>query len=177
MCVLKKPEKGEFIRLTRQQYLILEVLNRQRRAAICGCAGSGKTMLAAEKATRLAHQGFRVLLTCFNKDLAADLRRRLNPSPNLFIAHFYDLGYRLAKRANVLPVSEDDEKFFSRQLPEALMEAADALEVSYHAIVVDEGQDFRDSWWLPLQMLLRDPDNGILYIFFDDNQRLYVPHS
>jgi hypothetical protein len=26
-------------------------------------------------------------------------------------------------------------------------------------------------------MLLRDPDDGILYIFFDDNQRIYVPHS
>jgi hypothetical protein len=26
-------------------------------------------------------------------------------------------------------------------------------------------------------MLLRDPDHGILYVFFDDNQRLYVPHS
>jgi hypothetical protein len=42
---------------------------------------------------------------------------------------------------------------------------------------VDEGQDFRDDWWLPLQKLLSDPDEGILYIFFDDNQRIYVPHS
>jgi hypothetical protein len=167
-------EEEHFIRLTRQQYLILDVLNRQRRAAICGCAGSGKTMLAAEKASCLARQGFRVLLTCYNKNLAAELRERLQPSPNLDIVHFHELCYELAAQANVLPVKKDDDQFFDQQLPEALMEAADALNIQYDAIIVDEGQDFQDAWWLPLQMLLRDPDEGILYIFFDDNQRIYV---
>jgi hypothetical protein len=170
-------EQGQFIRLTRQQYLILDLLNRQRRAAICGCAGSGKTMLAAEKAARLARQGFHVLLTCFNKNLAADLRNHLKPSPDLDIVHFHELCYQLAQQAHVLPVKEDDQHFFDQGLPEALMEAIDALDIHYDAIVVDEGQDFQDNWWLPLQMLLRDPDDGILYIFFDDNQRIYVPHS
>jgi hypothetical protein len=170
-------EQEHFVRLTRQQYLILDVLNRQRRAAICGCAGSGKTMLAAEKAARLARQGFRVLLTCFNKGLASDLRDHLNPSPNLDIVHFHELCYQSAQQADVLPVKEVDQKFFDEQLPEALMEASDALDLHYDAIIVDEGQDFQDGWWLPLQMLLRDPDDGILYIFFDDNQRIYVPHG
>jgi len=170
-------EEEQFIRLTRQQYLILDVLNRQRRAAICGCAGSGKTMLAAEKASRLARQRFRVLLTCFNKNLAAELRARLKPSANLDILNFHALCYDLAWRAGVLPAKQDDDTFFNQQLPEALVEAADKLGIRYDAIVVDEGQDFRDGWWVPLQMLLRDPDNGILYIFFDDNQRIYVPHS
>jgi len=170
-------EQEQLIRLTEQQYLILDVLNRQRRAAICGCAGSGKTMLAVEKATRLARQGFRVLLTCFNKHLAADLRTQLKPSPNLDIVNFHALCYNLAQRAGVLPVKRDDDTFFTQRLPEALMDAADVLDIRYDAIVVDEGQDFREGWWIPLQILLRDPDHGILYIFFDDNQRLYVPDS
>jgi hypothetical protein len=170
-------EQQQLIRLTEQQYLILDALNRQRRAAICGCAGSGKTMLAVEKANRLARQGFRVLLTCFNKHLAADLRTRLKPSSNLDIVNFHALCYDLARRAGVLPVKRDDDTFFNRQLPEALMDAADALDIRYDAIVVDEGQDFREDWWIPLQTLLHDPDHGILYIFFDDNQRLYVPDS
>jgi hypothetical protein len=170
-------EQQQLIRLTEQQYLILDVLNRQRRAAICGCAGSGKTMLAVEKASRLARQGFHILLTCFNKHLAADLRTQLKPSPNLDIVNFHALCYDLARRAGVLPVKRDEDTFFNRQLPEALMDAADALGIRYDAIVVDEGQDFREDWWIPLQTLLRDPDHGILYIFFDDNQRLYVPDS
>ena len=170
-------EQQQLIRLTEQQYMILDVLNRQRRAAICGCAGSGKTMLAVEKANRLARQGFRVLLTCFNKHLAADLRARLKPSPNLDIVNFHALCYDLARRAGVLPVKRDDNTFFNQQLPEALMDAADALDIRYDAIVVDEGQDFREDWWIPLQTLLREPDHGIIYIFFDDNQRIYVPYS
>jgi len=170
-------EQALLIRLTEQQYSILDALQRHRRAVICGCAGSGKTMLAVEKASRLARQGFRVLLTCFNKHLAADLRARLKSTPDLDVFNFQALCYELAERAEMLPVKEDDDQFYDRQLPEALVDAADALRVRYDAIVVDEGQDFRENWWIPLQTLLRDPDGGILYVFFDDNQRLYVQHS
>ena len=170
-------EQERLVRLTEQQYLILDALQRHRRAAICGCAGSGKTMLAVEKASRLSRQGFRVLLTCYNRHLAADLRARLKSIPNLDVFNFHALCYDLAERANMLPVKEDDDRFYDRQLPEALVRAADARKVRYDAIVVDEGQDFHENWWIPLQTLLRDPDGGILYVFFDDNQRLYVQHS
>ena len=168
-------EHGQLIRLTEQQYQILDVLNRQRRALISGCAGSGKTMLAAEKAARLARQGFHVLLTCFNKNLAVDLRAQLKPSSNLEIIHFHGLCHDLAEKAGVLPENPQyDDDFFQNQLPKALMEAAAILDVFYDAIVVDEGQDFEEAWWVPLQALFRDRSSGILYIFFDDNQRLYV---
>jgi len=171
-------EEQQLLRLTEQQYQVLDVLNRQRRALICGCAGSGKTMLAAEKATRLARQGFRVLFTCYNKNLATDLRMRLKPFPTLDIVHFHGLCLKLAKQAGVLPQEQKyDDLFFQQQLPEALLEATDILEIRYDAILVDEGQDFQEHWWLPLQNLLRDPSGGILYIFFDDNQRLYVQRS
>ncbi|HID64097.1 MAG TPA: hypothetical protein EYP49_15370, partial [Anaerolineae bacterium] len=49
----------------------------------------------------------------------------------------------------------------------------DRLGTQYDAIIVDEGQDFRDNWWVPLQCLLHDPDQSIFYVFFDDNQNLY----
>lgn len=63
-------------------------------------------------------------------------------------------------------------------LGEAHGEAADVLaDQRYDAIVVDEAQDFRDNWWMPLQYLLHDPDGGIFYIFYDDNQRLYDRQS
>ena len=49
-------------------------LRGQRRAAIVGGAGTGKTMLAVEKARRLAREGYRTLLVCFNSPLARDAR-------------------------------------------------------------------------------------------------------
>ena len=109
--------------------------------------------------------------------MVADLHARLKFRTKLDIANFHALCYDLAQRAGVLPEKQNDDAFFNQQLPQALMEAADALDIRYDVIIVDEGQDFRDDWWIPLQMLLRDPDDGILYIFFDDNQRLYVRHG
>jgi hypothetical protein len=159
-------EQEQLIRLTEQQYSLLDVLSQQRRAAICGCAGSGKTMLAVEKACRLARQGFRTLFTCFSTNLALDLRRRLKRSQNLDIVHFHGLCTNLANRAGVLPHREEKDRYYNHLLPEALMSALEKLDLSYDAIIVDEGQDFLEDWWIPLQMLLRDPDNGILYLDF-----------
>ncbi len=170
-------ERDELIRLTEDQFTVLDALDRFRRMTIAGCAGSGKTMLAVEKATRLAQQGFHVLLTCFNKSLAVDLRSRLKPNPNLDLLYFHELAARLVQQAGIKVSWRDESIFFKEELPNALLDAADQLEVRYDAIVVDEGQDFEDAWWTPLQTLLRDPDAGILYIFYDDNQRLYVPRG
>jgi superfamily I DNA/RNA helicase len=168
-------EEKVFIRLTEGQYRVLDFLNRQRRAAICGCAGSGKTLVAVEKATRLAKGGLRTLFTCFNKALAHDLRLKLGSIENLQIINFHDLCAQLAEKAGNLPELVREEEFYDRLLPEALVPAAEKLGVRYDAIVVDEGQDFQDHWWIPLQFLLEEPDDGILYIFYDDNQRIYVP--
>ena len=40
-------------------------------------------------------------------------------------------------------------------------------------MVVDEAQDFREWWWPALLSLHSDPDEGLLYVFADDNQNLY----
>lgn len=68
---------------------------------------------------------------------------------------------------------EDFDDYFSVRLAEQLITAVDLLGPLYDAIVVDEAQDFLENWWLPLQLLLSDPDNGILYLFYDDNQNIY----
>jgi hypothetical protein len=95
----------------------------------------------------------------------------------LDIVHFHELCYELAEEAGVSIDKQDDKTYFEQQLPEAMMAALEELDVLYDAIVVDEGQDFHEDWWIPLQMLLRHPDEGILYIFYDDNQRIYTRHS
>ena len=58
-------------------------------------------------------------------------------------------------------------------MPELLVSAIDILGPQFDAIVVDEAQDFQENWWLSLQMLLEDPDDGTFYIFYDDNQNIY----
>ena len=166
-------ERRELARLTEEQFIMLDFLGRHRRVAISGCAGSGKTTLAIEKGRRLAEQGFRVLLTCFNVSLAGFLGSDETLPRRLDIVNFHKLAQDLAYKAGLSHAGPRDGHYFDDVLPELMVEATDRLGTQYDAVIVDEGQDFRDNWWAPLQGLLRDPDQGIFYIFFDDNQNLY----
>jgi len=167
-------EQEEIQRLTEEQFYILDLLGRTRRAAIGGCAGSGKTTLAVEKAIRLARQGTRVLLTCYNRFLAEYLARSLEPVSGVEVASFHKLALDWCRRAGLISDRVSfDSTFFTDTLPDMLVQAADRLGASYDALIVDESQDFHANWWLPLQCLLHDPDQGFLYAFYDDNQNLY----
>ena len=74
----KKMEQEEaFVRLTKEQEYLLDYLEEQRTAAIQGSAGTGKTMLAVEKAKRLAKDG-KVLFLCFNRYLKEYLQELKN---------------------------------------------------------------------------------------------------
>ena len=60
------------------------------------------------------------------------------------------------------------------------MQACERLgpEHKFDAVVVDEGQDFRELWWTSLESVFRDPDDkACYYVFFDPNQNLYVQRA
>jgi hypothetical protein len=166
-------EEQELARLTEEQFVLLDFLGRHRRTAISGCAGSGKTTLAVEKGRRLAEQDFRVLLTCFNVNLAEFLGSDETLPRNLTAVNFHKLAQDLARRAGLIHSGPRDDRYFDQVLPEQMMQAVDKLGPQYDAVIVDEGQDFHANWWMALQYLLHDPDQGIFYVFFDDNQNIY----
>lgn len=155
----------EILRLTEEQFSTLDLLRRTRRAAISGCAGSGKTMLAAEKARRLSEEGFRTLLVCTSPPLADHLEHCLNSSENIHVYAFAELCDAAAEEAN-LPKPQTLED--GPQTLSAAMVARPALR--FDAVLVDEGQNFDDLAWLALEDCLRE--NGIFYVFYDDNQRV-----
>src|SRR5207248_680265 len=62
--------REELVRLTDQQSDYLARLQENPRVLVRGGAGTGKTLLATEEATRAAKAGARVLLLCFNRLLA-----------------------------------------------------------------------------------------------------------
>jgi hypothetical protein len=165
--------------LTEEQYVILDYLKRHRRVAISGCAGSGKTLVALEKAIRLQHDGFSVLFLCHNPYLANSLRLRVE---GLGI-HIYDFR-RYIDFVNVqdrppeypdlmpdLPWTQYDEPPIG-DLELAYARLLSDQSMKYDAVIIDEGQDFRESWWRIAETSLHDSDNGILYIFYDDRQIL-----
>lgn len=169
-------EEAELIALTHDQARLLARWGNTKRVAVHGCAGSGKTMLAIEQAKRLKRKELDVLFVCFNRALKDQLRVKERDSGITFQT-FHGLCYSLANQAKVelpdYPKGEAPPEFFKEELPLALMEAVEALGPQFDAIVVDEAQDLSNAWLDSLLLTLREPDSDFVWLFSDDNQRVY----
>jgi DNA-binding Xre family transcriptional regulator len=169
-------EEEHLVTLTHDQARLLHIFGRERRMVVTGPAGSGKTMLAVERAKSLAADGKDVLFICFNKRLRDHLRKTEKDSGIKFNT-FHGLCVALAKQAEV-PLSVDaggayDSAYFSEELPLALISATEKLGPQYDALFVDEAQDLHNDWLDALIDTLRDPDEALVWLFMDDNQRVY----
>lgn len=170
-----REDERAFQTLTPQQYHILEMLQDVPRAAVAGGAGTGKTIVAMEKARRSAEAGGRTLLTCFNRPLADHMAASLGKTDGVEVTTFHALCLRKAEATGVpIPDGVPERVLLSERYPELLMAAADARpDLRYDTIVVDEGQDFEGHWWPALEALLDPAGPAELYVFFDSNQSVY----
>lgn len=177
---LFEDEDQQIKKLTEAQYGTLRMLQMFRRAAIIGGAGTGKTMLAIEKARQLAASGFKVLLLCYNSNLAKWLKEITSDVEGVTVITFHGL-VRLASEnwAKMPPRVNKDDYFYKAE--DVLFDALEVIrsdpkkieQFLFDAVIVDEAQDFKSHYWIPVPDLMKDPVNGVLYVFFDDNQRIY----
>lgn len=161
-------------------------LGTRRRAVVCGGAGTGKTLLAMEKARRLAGEACETLLVCYNNLLADHLKTACRNVPHLYTMTFHELcswriqeaaaqtGRDLLAEARAAYPSAGRQDEFDLHLPHALTLATEILPDRFDAVVVDEAQDFREEFWLPIEWLLRDDNSSYLFVFHDQNQALYA---
>jgi hypothetical protein len=167
--------------LTREQSVLLRAVDALPRVEIRGGAGSGKTYLALEQARRLSRDGQRVALICYSHGLASYLKRvtsgwkrRERPA---YVGEFHALGVEWGA-----PVGPDERirstetvRWWEEDLPGLMSDLADELPDGkrFDAVIVDEAQDFADSWWQPVVGALRDRENGRLMIVGDAGQRVF----
>jgi len=142
-------EEEALVTLTHDQALLLQRYGRDKRMIVTGPAGSGKTMLAVERAKRVAAKGDDVLFVCFNRRLRDHLRRAEKGSGIDFYT-FHGICTRLAGIAGV-PLSTDGggepgPRYFGEELPLALVAAIEELGPRYDALFVDEAQDLSNDW-------------------------------
>ncbi len=174
-----REDRAELLHLSTEQMRILNAARGLRRLEVVGPAGSGKSMLAAERARRLASEGYRTLLVCYNQRLATSMTHELEDGPaaaDLTVTTFHTLCERMARQADVLPArpSPIPQDWWDTTLPHALESAMSLLpDERYHAIVVDEGQDFAADWLQTLDLLLHAPGEDVLWVFHDPGQALY----
>ena len=150
--------------MTREQNRLLDYLDEQQTAAIHGAAGTGKTIMAIEKAKRLEADG-PVLLLCFNRFLMEHIREELGDShPNISVYNIDSLYTKLSGGLQHFESVDDRNDAIS----EILMDWK-SLRWNYKHIIVDEGQDFFADH-LHLLGEIAEEQEGCFYVFYDKNQ-------
>jgi Superfamily I DNA and RNA helicases len=158
LATIYAEQEHHFLRLTNEQSGLLDYLDEQPTAAIQGSAGTGKTLLAMEKARRLSESG-KVLFLCFNRFLMDDLRKK-NQDTKVSVYNLPSLVMRNVS-PSTLPTEEDITAYLNDY---------DKIGTwSYRHIVIDEGQDFSDAH-LNILAAIAAIQDGAFYIFYDKNQ-------
>lgn len=154
---------------------------------VTGVPGSGKTVILLARAIYLAkiHQDWKNLIVTYNRSLASQLQNKIKiiqeqmnfqgiSLKNIEIKTFHQVASSLSK----LKCKNGDNECWDNLLPNDAKKNATA---SYDAILVDEYQDFRKSWFELLIKLLKpkqdtNSKNYInLFMAGDRLQSIYNP--
>lgn len=175
--------ENEIKRLTENQFkLLYQLAPTARRLLVTGHAGTGKTMLAVETARRMVGLGRkRVLFTCYNRKLADWIRTSpfFVDNGSMMVSNYQKLCADFARATGVkLPnplgkTHAETDPIFKEVYPAMLLDIVEKVGSVFDAIIVDEGQDFLDNWWLPLLLLLKQA--GSLHVYYDTRQQLWGP--
>jgi Nuclease-related domain/Type III restriction enzyme, res subunit len=138
------------VRLTEEQYYILDLFSANPRCLFEGAAGTGKTILALEFARRCAKSGNRVLLICFNKLLGewfANEIRDTAPGVDIVCGRFYKCLRDVIVNS---PIAVDfldaerrsgDTELFGEVYPFYGQLALEGNDSKFDMIIMDEAQD------------------------------------
>jgi hypothetical protein len=174
---------ARLLQLTNEQIRTSRRLASNLRTVVSGPAGTGKSIIALDRARQLSAAGQRVLMLCFNQLLATHLRSGLAGDARagkLEVYHVHDLYRRLINSAGLLPRLEEEDpdhaEFFPKRFPEV---AAEALCVRaaepWDVLIIDEAQDLLTPEHLDVfDLLVRGGlRRGRWHVFLDPLQNIY----
>ena len=168
-------EEGiQLLRATEHQQQFLLAARSIRRLAVEGCAGSGKSILAADRARLLSRDGEDVLLLCYSRYLA-DRWRENGGLAGVQVDTFHDRARRWVEASGgAWPEAGEDSELFESEVETLLANAqANGVLPRFSAVVVDEGQDFRPRWWSLVEGFLEHPGHDSFTVFLDSRQNLF----
>ncbi len=166
---------------------------REGHRLIFGVAGSGKTVILIARARILAkrHPDWKILILCYNRLLKDLLFNLLNPQDfeaDITISTFHGWARSyilnstnyfssLYQKAEKTAEKEGKmNKFFRDIVPDLLLELIKSQgngKRHYDAILIDEAQDFDETWFLPVIKVL-NPETNSLLITCDGLQGIYA---
>jgi hypothetical protein len=140
----------KLLSLTEEQYGVLDLLAENPRCLFEGAAGTGKTLLALEFSRRLARDGDRVLLICFNRLLGDWLSAEISAAgatSHIIAGRFYKcLRDTIATSAIAAEFFEAEKNagqtdLFNDVYPVYGQLATEQCADKFDVIVMDEAQD------------------------------------
>lgn len=158
-------KREKFNALISEQCRLLDYLEEQRSAVINGAAGTGKTMIALEKARRHSVKDEKVLFMCFN----VKLKEFLEANYHYQNVDYYTIDGFACKICNTHAADFTDLEY-------RLLEIGEDRSFPYQHFIIDEGQDFGQNRieeaniLKQLEDIILSTDNGTFYVFYDKLQ-------
>lgn len=172
-CRVLKPslhalEQAQKVRLTKKQELLAKSESKEQK--IRGVAGSGKTLLLAQRAvnSHIRHGG-KVLILTYNitlRNYIHDHLKRVSEEfkwSNFHIIHYDAFVFSEANNHNIKDVQKDDINLFE-QVKNGI--------AKYQAIFIDEVQDYQEEWIRIIKKYFL-VDGGEFVVFGDEKQNVY----
>ncbi|MCL1803862.1 MAG: DUF2075 domain-containing protein [Eubacteriaceae bacterium] len=158
----------QLITLTEEQFDALETINMNDRVVVTGGAGTGKTLLAIEKARRALAENKKIAFICFNKNISKTVKQAINEDESIcFIGTYHNFirKYLMIDLPNWAEAYELAELF--------LKNSSETDE--FDLIIVDEAQDLMHvSIWESLDKFVKGGmDKGNWILFLDPNQNMF----
>ncbi len=180
-----KPIQGALFSASQTSDDVMLVMDRKQESmaktmgsghrVIRGVAGSGKTLVLVHRARTLASllPSKKVLVTCYTKSLASQLRGQLADCSNVDVRNLDKVMSEVLSRAGVKHPGYSDPSAVAREALRAL--DANPNSPKFRAVLVDEAQDFYTE---ALQFCVRllestDPDEQDLIIVADSAQNIF----
>lgn len=172
--ILLKQYEEKYLQLESDQKVFFESLTQQKRLAVSGGAGSGKTMLAGSAAADFGNEGKKVLLLCFNRMLFNALDATLS-GKEVTVSTFHTFAYNYVARDDPKWLEknpERDREFHMTKLPGKFRQTLQKFNPPrYDVLIIDEAQDFEESW---IEMIFRfTSKNSHIILFYDENQNIF----